>query len=293
MGNRRACGWKGSGDLLDWLSAGMRRGRSFNKGDAAKRSLNAFSLHQVRLRVSHVIVDVAEDCFLVLLFQAASKFSRGAHPEGVRLDNRLLREQGTGGDNGSRSDDRALEDDGAHADKAASFDRAAVEDGVVSHCDIVAHVNAVLSFHAVEDGVVLNVGIMADTDVLYVAPEYGVHPDARVLADNDVAAELGGVVDVAGFRELGGDAFVGTDHGCLMPSAHSQNYHLGKKWCGLSCATCQHTMNCGGLKKDDGAGRCPRASLYTLHPRPGLMRPQTFPKIRLYSRGAEGVPHRG
>src|SRR5258708_580572 len=249
MGNRRACGWKGSGDLLDWLSAGMRRGRSFNKGDAAKRSLNAFSLHQVRLRVSHVIVDVAEDCFLVLLFQAASEFSRGAHPEGVRLDNRLLGKKGAGGDNGSRSDARAIEDEGAHADEAAGFDRAAVEDSVVAYRDIVAHVHAVLSFHAVEDRVVLNVRIMADADLLYVAPEDGVHPDARVLADSDVADELGGVVDVTGFRELGSDAFVGADHGCLMPNAHSQNYHLGKKWCGLSCATCQHTMNGGWSKR--------------------------------------------
>jgi hypothetical protein len=41
----------------------------------------------------------------------------------------------------------------------------------------------------------------------------GVHPDAGVFATNDVADQLGGVVDVAGGRNFGGDAFEGADHG--------------------------------------------------------------------------------
>jgi len=64
----------------------------------------------------------------------------------------------------------------------------------------------------VEDGVVLNVGVVADADLVDVAAEDGVHPDAGMLADDDVANELRGIVDVAGFGELRGDAFVGADH---------------------------------------------------------------------------------
>src|SRR5260370_38118238 len=99
--------------------------------------LQAFSLHQVRLRVSHVIIDVAEDCFLVFLFQAAPEFSWGAHPKGIRFYDRFLGDQGTGGDDGTGSDDGAVEDDGAHAVKAASFDGALVEDGVRAYGDLV------------------------------------------------------------------------------------------------------------------------------------------------------------
>jgi hypothetical protein len=89
----------------------------------------------------------------------------------------------------------------------------------VSYGDVVAHVNAVLSLHTVEDAVVLNVGIVADADLVYVATENGVHPDAGVLADNDVADELRGVVDVASVGELGSDAFVGADHGFIRWSS--------------------------------------------------------------------------
>ena len=82
----------------------------------------------------------------------------------------------------------------------------------MAYGDIVTNVNAVLFFHAVEDAVVLNVGIVAHADLVDVAAEDRVHPDAGVFAKNDVADELGGVVDVAGVGELGSDAFVGADH---------------------------------------------------------------------------------
>jgi hypothetical protein len=63
-----------------------------------------------------------------------------------------------------------------------------------------------------EDAVVLNVGIVADPDLMDVAAENGVHPDAGVFANDNVADKLGGVVNVSGFGELWSDAFVGADH---------------------------------------------------------------------------------
>jgi len=142
----------------------------------------------------------------------AAECSWGTHPEGIRFDNRFLGEQGTGGDDGAGSDDGAVENDRAHADEAAGFDGAAVEYRVVAHGDIVANVNAILFFHAVEGAVVLNVGVVADANLVNIAAEDSVHPDAGMFAENDVADELGGVVDVAGVGELGSDAFVGADH---------------------------------------------------------------------------------
>jgi len=142
----------------------------------------------------------------------AAECSWGTHPERIRLDNRFLGDQGTGGDDGAGSDDGAVENDGAHADEAAGFNGATVEYSVVANGDIVANEDAVFSFHAVENAVVLNVGVVADADLVDVAAEDRVHPDAGVFAENDVADELGGVVDIAGVGELGSDAFVGADH---------------------------------------------------------------------------------
>ena len=149
----------------------------------------------------------------------AAECSWGTHPEGIRLDDRLLGKQCTGGDDGAGSDDGAVEDNGAHADEAAGFNSATVEDGVVAYSDVVADVDAVLFFHAVEDAVVLNVGVVADANLVNVAAQDRVHPDAGVFAENDVADELGGVVDVAGVGKLRSDAFVGADHAFVRCSS--------------------------------------------------------------------------
>jgi hypothetical protein len=128
-----------------------------------------------------------------------------------------------------------------------------VEDGVVAYGDIVADVDAVLFFHAVEDAVVLNVGIVADADLMYIAAEDRVHPDAGVFAENDVADELGGVVDVAGVGELGSDAFVGADHGYLMLDALcrttvSQDAMVRRKY--LSYSDCPNFSHPHTLARD-------------------------------------------
>jgi hypothetical protein len=60
---------------------------------------------------------------------------------------------------------------------------------------------------------------VADANLVYIAAKHRVHPDAGVFAENDVADELSGVVDVASVGELGSDAFVGADHGYLMLEA--------------------------------------------------------------------------
>jgi hypothetical protein len=186
--------------------------------------LRALSLHQVRLLVAHVIVGVAEDRCLVVLIKLAAKFSWGAHPEGIRLDDGFLGDQGAGGDDRTGPDYGAIEDDRAHADEAAGFNFAAVKNHAVAHGDIIADIDSILFFHAVEDAVVLNVRVVADADLVDIAAEDSVHPDAGVFANNYVADELGGVVDIAGLGELGSDAFVGANHrldcGCVADSQH-------------------------------------------------------------------------
>jgi hypothetical protein len=91
--------------------------------------------------------------------------------------------------------------------------------------DVIADVDSEFSFHAMEDAVVLNVGVVADAYLVDVAAEDGVHPDAGVFADDNVSDELGGVVDVGGFGELGCDAFVGADHVFIRCWKSSGGHH--------------------------------------------------------------------
>src|SRR5579863_1092697 len=82
----------------------------------------------------------------------------------------------------------------------------------MAHGDVLAEIDAPFFFHAVEDAVVLDVGVGADADFVHVAAQDGVHPNRRVLAEDDVADDLCRVVDVAGGGDGGGRAFEGANH---------------------------------------------------------------------------------
>src|SRR3954467_14202953 len=83
----------------------------------------------------------------------------------------------------------------------------------MSRGDPVADYDAILIAHAVQDRAILDAGILSDLDGVNVSADDGVHPDAGVFANGDVADDLRGVVEVAAGGNLGGDAFVGTEHG--------------------------------------------------------------------------------
>ena len=84
----------------------------------------------------------------------------------------------------------------------------------MAHGDVVPQVDAELFFHPVQHAIVLPRSHSGRREsLLNIATQNGVHPDARVFAENHVADDLRGVVNVTGVRELWGNALVGTNHG--------------------------------------------------------------------------------
>jgi len=108
---------------------------------------------------------------------------------------------------------RSVEHHRAHADKHFIFQRAAVDGGVVSNSAHIADDDWVQELHAMEDGAILDVGAGADADVVHITPDDGVHPDARVVGEDNIADELGGGVYIAGGWNGWSDTAVGTEHG--------------------------------------------------------------------------------
>ena len=85
-------------------------------------------------------------------------------------------------------------------------------DGVADG-DVVAEDERVLVAHDVEDAAVLNVGASADADVVHVAANHGAGPDAGVFADDHVADDDGGGVNIGGGSDLGALATIGANVG--------------------------------------------------------------------------------
>jgi len=167
---------------------------------------------EIGLGVAEVVAGVHADGFQSSVVERAGDFAGDADYERAWWDDGALGDDGSGGDDGASADAGSVEDDGADADEDVVFHDAAVDGGVVADGDSVADEDGVAIFHAVEHGAVLDVGAGADADLVDVAAEDGVHPDGGVLAEDDVADDLGGDVDVGGGRDGWKQAAERTDH---------------------------------------------------------------------------------
>jgi hypothetical protein len=71
---------------------------------------------------------------------------------------------------------------------------------------------AVLLLHAMKNAAILDIAMRADADGVHIATENCVHPDAGMLAENDISDQLRGIVHVAGGGNSWCNALVGTNH---------------------------------------------------------------------------------
>ena len=176
-------------------------------------------LLSINVFVFDVTASIHVDGGLVDGGQRALYFAGGTHHQAARRDDGAFRKQGAGGYDAAFADDYAVEDGGAHADEAAGLDGAAVQRDGVAYRDVVAEDERVFVLHDVEDGAVLNVGAGADADVVDVAADDAERPHAGVFADDHVADDDRGGIDVGRGGDLRALAAIGANVG-LAGGAH-------------------------------------------------------------------------
>ena len=151
---------------------------------------------------------------LFLIRQLAHPFRRPAHPQIAAFQFLVLRDQAAGAEEHAAAQHRAVENGGTHADETARFDGAAVDDALMADGDIVADHHgpaagdAIVFVRAVKDAAVLDVGARADADNVHVTAHRAHRPDGGVRADDDVADDGRGFIDVNPGPDGGQDAFV-------------------------------------------------------------------------------------
>src|SRR5205814_1521739 len=111
-------------------------------------------------------------------------------------DHRALRYQGSGADDGVLTDNDVIEESRPHPDQAVGFDRAAVHHHSVPNGHIILENQRARILHDMPDRAVLNIRVLANADVVDIAPDDTVVPDARMVADFHVADNLSAVGDI-------------------------------------------------------------------------------------------------
>jgi hypothetical protein len=187
--------------------------RAFVTRYSVLRTRNSvLSFPQILFCISQIIPGIPHDRFLIFLIELATEFAGRSHPERAGFDHCSLGDESAGSDNRSRANFCAVQNNRSHADEAAVFYGAAVQRDGMAHGDIFAEVDAVLLLHAVEHAAILHVGMRADADFVNVAAQHGIHPDGGVLAENHVADDLGGGIDIASRWNGWRDAFEWSNH---------------------------------------------------------------------------------
>ena len=77
---------------------------------------------------------------------------------------------------------------------------------------VLADKDAVLLLHTVQHAAILHVGMRAQADGMDVAAKDGVHPDAGIFAEHDVADQLRRLIDKTRLRHRRRNALVGANH---------------------------------------------------------------------------------
>jgi len=158
---------------------------------------------------------------LDLLSGQLSHAARGiADPQFAFADDLAGRDECAGTDHAVAMHDRAVEYGCVHADQAGVVDRACMHDRGMADRDIAADeqreavVGVFARMRHMQDRPVLHIRARADADVVHVAAHDHAGPERSVVAEFDIADQVGGRIDVGVCAEPRQDALVRSDvHG--------------------------------------------------------------------------------
>lgn len=130
----------------------------------------------------------------------ANDLAGDAHDDLVRGHDGSRRQHRAGRDETSRTNLTIIQHDGADADERATADAAAMHDGAVADADVVFDVHRHASI-GVQHGAILNVAASTDGDGGDIAANDDVVHDGAVVAEGDLAADVGRGGDIDVFAE--------------------------------------------------------------------------------------------
>src|SRR5699024_12812420 len=111
---------------------------------------------------------------------------RRAHAQAVVRIVLAFRDEGIVTDNAIAADGGAVQHHGLDADQAVVADGAAMQHGLVTDRHALADIER-KAFVGMQNAVILNIGARADNEVVDVAAQHRVEPDANILAQHYAA----------------------------------------------------------------------------------------------------------
>jgi hypothetical protein len=168
---------------------------------------------------------VLEDHGAVFVAEGAADLAGDSGYEGVGRDDGLFGDDGACGDDGAFADAGVVEDGGSDTDEDGVFEDAAVDCGVVTYGYHFPDDDRVEVAHSVQHCTILHIAFRSDANRIHISANNCVHPHAGVLAENDIADDLRGGIDVAACWNDGSYSLIRADH--------KKDFTLWRQTCGI------------------------------------------------------------
>src|SRR5262245_11406557 len=153
-------------------------------------SLQTLSFKQVLILIFNVMLPVLIDPFYFFIGHESSHLCRRSHHHRTRRNNRSWRHERTGCNKRLSTDGHIVEHDGPDPDQAAVLYAASVKHCGMADGHALPDDGCKSATGHVDHRVVLDIRAVTDADVIAVAAQNAVEPDARVLAQLNVANYL-------------------------------------------------------------------------------------------------------
>ena len=151
-------------------------------------------------------------CCAFFIGNFTADFGGSTHHERSLRHFHSFRHQRAGRDDGIRPDLCSIQNDRSDADESAIRHFAAVQNSTVTYRHTIPDDAGIGSMVNVKDAIVLNAGLIAYADVVDIASDRHIGPNARAVANNHIADHLGARVDVSGVCNAGHYSAIGSNH---------------------------------------------------------------------------------
>jgi hypothetical protein len=146
---------------------------------------------QVGPAILYIIIGILPDSRNFVVGESTGRLCRVAHVEPSAFEHFPGWDKRAGCDDNVAGHHGLVEHGSMDAHEHAIVDGAAVDHGIVTDGDLVADNGGSVGVHHMDAGVVLHVASASDADVVHIAADGHVKPDAALLAKNHIADDVG------------------------------------------------------------------------------------------------------
>ena len=200
------------------------KGQPWPERSSYARQSPGFS--KIDLSVIEIIAGITPYQLKVRIPQNPPNLPRNPSNQRPRRNNRPLRNNRSGSNNRPRPNLRPIQNNSPNANQHIVLQNAPMNRGIMPNRDTIANNHGIHVPLPMNNGAILHIRPRPNANLVHIAPNHSIHPDAGALAKNNISKHLRRGIDIASrgngrvmalIRTKHGIEFIGVKHRLTTP----------------------------------------------------------------------------